>query len=246
MNIQKSNNESQNQCNDLIDLLESLVKKYKETTGGQISTRPDGRVHMSPIRAGINEKKVIEVLSEVLIEGKVKKIAESENQMLISKFYVTLQNLYIDLEKLSFGFTDEIKILLKLIRNSFAKTLPKGNITKAEIEKNIQIIHNQEIIKYEKQKLQKEEYKFQEEEKQIKEIINDNIIKIVVLLLGFALCYFFGTTVLLIYVTVICIVLFAGIISQLNIRSKNRKDKKLRNQTSNQSKIFPLDNDHSN
>ncbi|MGQ1911226.1 hypothetical protein ACT3CE_15750 [Marinifilum sp. RC60d5] len=212
-----SNTNDINYCYDLIDSLKSLIENNKQSSGGHISETSDGRGHMTPIRTGIDSIAVSELLNEVLIGGKIKKIAHSENKKLISSFYKTLQDIYIELEKLSFGFTPEIEGLLKQIRSSFAKALPNEDLTKKEIEDNIKIIHNREQNNRDKNKRN-------EENRKIKEIITGNITKISILLLGVALCYLWGKTILLIYVLIICVGLLTGIISQLRNKTKNEKD----------------------
>ncbi|MDM8160831.1 hypothetical protein QUH73_13490 [Labilibaculum sp. K2S] len=214
-----SNTNDINDYYDLIDSLKSLIENNKQSSGGHISETSDGRGHMTPIRTGIDNIAVSELLNEVLIGGQIKKIAHSENKKLISSFYQTLQDLYIELEKLSFGFTPEIKVLLEQIRSSFAHALPNEDLTKKEIEDNIKIIHNREQDNRDKNILN-------EENRKIKEIITGNITKISILLLGVALCYLWGKTMLLIYVLIICIGLLVGIISQLRNKPKRPNAKK--------------------
>lgn len=225
MNSNCSDKESFQDCFTLIRNLDSISNIYGEAKPSRFDE--NGQVSSFYITINVDEASLF--LNDVLIGGQVKRIAESNNQVLISDFYKTLQKVYTEVEN-SRIYSNILQGLLMQIRDSFCKALPANNKTKIEIENNVQIIS-------ERGKNINADNKITEKPQKAKEIITDNIVKISVLLFGLALCYMWGKTILLIYVLIICLGLLAGVFSQLKNRSK--KIEKTKGTDNTQPKVQP-------
>lgn len=215
-------------CINLINSLDSITETYSEAKPCRFNEKGE----VTSLKFGVDEKKVSHFLNEILIDGLIKIIADSNNQELVSKFYKTLQNVYGKLESQRFGFSDNVKNLLEQIRSSFYTALPNGNNTKNEIEHNIQIIEN-------RNKNNKENNKYTVERKTRKDAISENLFKIALLVLAGILYLLWGGKVLIAYLSILCLGLTIGIFQQLRNKPKKIKRKVADSKIPKKTSIIP-------
>ncbi|GEM_PF-3486964 len=218
-NIKKSNNSENDSlldCFELIQDLESISTTYLILV--PCSFDQDGR-EKGLYYTSIDDEKASIFLNEVLICGQIKRIADSNNHNLISKFYKAVQIAQSEVNKCRYP-SKSLQNLITQIRDSFYQALPYDNITKIEIEKNIQIEQEKE-----KNKNMDNPYANIFEIHRIKRDLSDRVAMIFIITFGVLLCFLFGKIIFLIYSLIISFLLLPSLISQIK-RFKDLKSKK--------------------
>lgn len=191
MDTDKNKTKTIQDCIEIIDLLGNIHEKYTIAK----PARFDEQGNSQSLHISFDEEKICSFLKQVVNNGFISKIANSDNQELISKFYKSLQNIYEILQRQVGGISKDSENVLIKMRSSFCSELPADNITKAEIEQNIQ--------KIEKRRIEVEERnRIAEQEESRKQQRNRNIVKVILFLLAGVLYLAWGEKISIAYLIV--------------------------------------------
>lgn len=198
-------------CIEIIDLLGNIHEKYTIVK----PARFDEQGNSQSLHVSFDEEKICSFLNQVVNNGFISKIANLDNQELISKFYKSLQNLYEILQRQVGGISKDSENILIEMRSAFCTELPADNNTKAEIEQNIQKIEKRRIEIDEKNRIAKQEVAKKQQR-------NRNIVKVILFLLAGVLYIVWGEKISIGYLIVY---FFVFGVRQINKLRKKRKIK---------------------
>lgn len=224
MDTDKNKTKTIQDCIEIIDLLGNIHEKYTIAK----PARFDEQGNPQSLHISFDEEKICSFLNQVVTNGFISKIANSDNQELISKFYKTLQNLYEVLQRQIGGISKGSEDILIEMRSTLYTELPADNITKAEIEQNIQ--------KIEKRRIEVEERnRIAEQEESRKQQRNRNIVKVLLFLLAGIIYLVWGEKIAIAYLIVYFLFFCIRQINKIRKRkiATDGKDVKTRKAVSN-------------